>query len=196
MRRGALPALSATLVSLVTIGTLTASAWAQQAADTLAPEVGSGSEAKTAVHAKQQMVVAAHPLAAEAGLEVLRAGGNAADALVAVQATLGLVEPQSSGLGGGAFLAWYDARTGTVTTFDGRETAPAAATPELFMGADGKPLPFFDAVVGGRSVGVPGVPRLLETVHKRYGRKPWTGLFQSTIGLAEAGFAVSPRLAR
>lgn len=195
MRRGAMPALRATLASLAAFGALTASAAAQQAADVLAPEVGSGSEAKAAVHASRQMVVAAHPLAAEAGLKVLRAGGNAADALVAAQATLGLVEPQSSGLGGGAFLVWYDARTGTVTTFDGRETAPGAATPDLFMGADGKPLPFFDAVVGGRSVGVPGVPRLLETVHKRYGRKPWAGLFDSTITLAETGFSVSPRLA-
>lgn len=196
MRRGAMPALRATLASLAAFGALTASAAAQQAADVLAPEVGSGSEAKAAVHASRQMAVAAHPLAAEAGLTVLRAGGNAADALVAVQATLGLVEPQSSGLGGGAFLVWYDAGTGTVTTFDGRETAPSAATPDLFMGADGKPLPFFDAVVGGRSVGVPGVPRLLETAHKRYGRKPWAGLFDSTITLAETGFSVSPRLAR
>jgi gamma-glutamyltranspeptidase/glutathione hydrolase len=109
---------------------------------------------------------------------------------------LGLVEPHSSGLGGGAFLTWYDAKTGTLTTFDGRETAPAAATPELFMGTDGKPLSFFDAVVGGRSVGVPGVPRLLETVHKRYGRKPWADLFASTITLAENGFPVSARLAK
>ena len=107
------------------------------------------------------------------GLDVLRAGGNAADALVAVQTVLGLVEPQSSGLGGGGFLTWYDAATKTLTTFDARETAPAAATPQLFLGTDGKPLGFFDAVVGGRSVGVPGIPRLLETVHKRFGKKPW-----------------------
>ena len=108
---------------------------------------------------------------------MLRAGGSAADALVAVQTVLGLVEPQSSGLGGGAFLTWYDAASRTLTTFDARETAPAAATPQLFLGADGKPLGFFDAVVGGRSVGVPGVPRLLETVHKRYGKQPWAELF-------------------
>ena len=145
--------------------------------------------------ATRQMVVAANPVAAEAGLEVLRAGGNAADALVAVQTVLGLVEPQSSGLGGGAFLVWYDGKTGEMTTFDGRETAPAAATPDLFLGADGKPLEFFDAVVGGRSVGVPGVPRLLETIHRRYGTRPWQSLFEPAIRLADQGFAVSPRLA-
>src|SRR6186713_501843 len=118
---------------------------AQQAADTLAPEARSTVEAKKPVHASRQMVVAANPIAAQAGLDVLRGGGSAADAVVAVQTVLGLVEPQSSGLGGGAFLTWYDAKTGTVTTFDGRETAPAAATPELFLGVDGKPLDFFDA---------------------------------------------------
>jgi gamma-glutamyltranspeptidase/glutathione hydrolase len=114
--------------------------------------------------------------------------------VVAVQTVLGLVEPQSSGLGGGAFLTWYDAKTGTVTTFDGRETAPAAATPELFLGIDGKPLDFFDAVIGGRSVGVPGVPRLLETVQKKYGKLDWAGLMDPAIKLAEGGFAISPRL--
>jgi gamma-glutamyltranspeptidase / glutathione hydrolase len=168
---------------------------AQQAADTVAPEAKTAIESKPAVQAKRQMVVAANPLAAEAGIEVLRAGGNAADALVAVQTVLGLVEPQSSGMGGGAFLVWYDGKTGEMTTFDGRETAPAAATPDLFLGDDGKPLEFMDAVVGGRSVGVPGVPRLLETVHRRYGTRPWQSLFAPAIKLADAGFAVSPRLA-
>jgi gamma-glutamyltranspeptidase/glutathione hydrolase len=168
--------------------------FAQQASDIVAPEPKVGVETRQPVHARTRMVVAANPLAAEAGLEMLRAGGSAADALVVVQTVLGLVEPQSSGLGGGAFLTWYDAASGTVTTFDGRETAPAAATPGLFMGADGKPLPFFVAVVGGRSVGVPGVPRLLETVHKRYGKKDWAGLLAPAADLAEKGFAVSPRL--
>lgn len=167
---------------------------AQQASDVVAPEGKSGVTTKAPVHAKHQMVVAANPLAAEAGLAVLRDGGNAADALVAVQAVLGLVEPQSSGLGGGAFLTWYDAATGSVATFDARETAPAAATPRLFLGADGKPLEFFDAVVGGRSVGTPGVPRLLEAVHAKYGKRPWAGLFDRAIELAEKGFAVSARL--
>lgn len=183
----------AALVTL-TLAAAMAGAMAQQASDAIAPEGATGVAEKAAVHAKRHMVVAANPLAAEAGLAALRAGGTAADALVAVQAMLGLVEPQSSGLGGGAFLVWYDAATGKVTTFDGRETAPAAATGSLFLGADGKPLDFFAAVVGGRSVGVPGIPRLLETVHARFGRRPWAELLEPAAALAERGFAVSPRL--
>jgi gamma-glutamyltranspeptidase/glutathione hydrolase len=170
-------------------------ALAQQASDTVAPEQASGVQATKPVTASRQMVVAANPIAAQAGLDVLRAGGNAADALVAVQTVLGLVEPQSSGLGGGAFLVWYDAASGKITTFDARETAPADATPDLFRDAGGKPLGFFDAVIGGRSVGVPGVPRLLETVHRRYGTRPWPSLLEPAIKLAEVGFDVSPRLA-
>ena len=169
-------------------------AHAQQASDVVAPEGPSAVVVKPAVMARQRMVVAAHPAAASAGLEILRAGGTAADAAVVVQTVLGLVEPQSSGLGGGAFLVWYDASTGSVTTFDARETAPADATPDLFLGSDGQPLAFFDAVVGGRSVGVPGVPRLLETIHGRFGKKPWASLFQPAISLANNGFSVSPRL--
>jgi gamma-glutamyltranspeptidase/glutathione hydrolase len=109
---------------------------------------------------------------------------------------LGLVEPQSSGLGGGAFLVWYDAASGEIITFDGRETAPAEATGDLFLDAAGEPLPFFEAVVGGRSVGVPGVPLLMETIHRRAGKLPWAELLQPAIRLAEQGFKVSPRLAR
>lgn len=168
---------------------------AQQAADTVAPEAPSAVADKKAVVAHRRMVVAAHPLAAKAGLDVLQAGGSAADAMVAVQTVLGLVEPQSSGLGGGAFLLYFEAASGRLTTFDARETAPAEATPDLFIGADGKPLPFFDAVVGGRSVGAPGVPRLLGHVHARYGVKPWASLLEPAIRLARDGFAVSPRLA-
>jgi gamma-glutamyltranspeptidase/glutathione hydrolase len=179
---------------LALFGALALPAFAQQAADTVAPESPSAVAEKQPVHAARQMVVAANPIATQAGLDVLRAGGSAADAVVAVQMVLGLVEPQSSGIGGGAFLVWYDAESGTLTTFDGRETAPAAATPELFLGADGKPLDFFDAVIGGRSVGVPGVPRLLETVHKKYGRLDWAKLLQPAIELAESGFTISPRL--
>jgi gamma-glutamyltranspeptidase/glutathione hydrolase len=175
-------------------GFLSSGAFAQQASDVIAPEGASGVEAKQGVTVGRQIVVAAHPLAGSAGLEVLRAGGSAADALVVVQTVLGLVEPQSSGLGGGAFLTWYDAATGSVTTFDARETAPADATPSLFLGADGKPLAFFDAVVGGRSVGTPGVPRLMEVVHEKYGRKPWASLLDPAIRLADEGFQVSPRL--
>src|SRR3954469_2247444 len=119
-------------LSLVASVFLAAPASSQQQSDVVPPETANAVQAKQAVHAGKQMVVAANPHAAEAGIAVLRQGGNAADALVAVQAMLGLVEPQSSGLGGGAFLAWYDARTGAITTFEGRETAPAAATQNLF----------------------------------------------------------------
>lgn len=168
---------------------------AQQAADAVAPEAPTRVDTKTAVRARSQMVVAANPLAAEAGLKVLREGGNAADALVVVQTVLGLVEPQSSGIGGGGFLVWHDGATGKLTTIDGRETAPLSATPDLFLGADGKPLAFFEAVVGGRSVGTPGVVRLMEKIHGSHGSMPWAALFEPAATLAEAGFAVSPRLA-
>ncbi|MFC5583697.1 gamma-glutamyltransferase [Nitratireductor kimnyeongensis] len=182
------------VVALISLSMTSPEAIAQQATDAHAPESASGLANKTTVHAKEQMVAAANPLAAEAGLDILRKGGSAADALVAVQTVLGLVEPQSSGIGGGAFLVWYDAETGKVTTFDGRETAPAAATPELFLNQQGEPLAFFDAVVGGRSVGTPGVVRLMETIHKRAGKLEWTTLLQPAIRLAEGGFTVSPRL--
>ncbi|WEX07537.1 gamma-glutamyltransferase [Chelativorans sp. AA-79] len=181
-------------IGAMALGLLTAPASAQQAADALAPEIASGVEEKAPVTAKRHMVAAANPLAAEAGLEVLRQGGSAADALVAVQTVLGLVEPQSSGIGGGAFLVWYDASSGKVTTFDGRETAPKAATPELFLDDKGEPLAFFDAVIGGRSVGTPGVVRLMEEVHERHGKLGWDKLFQPAVTLAENGFEVSPRL--
>jgi gamma-glutamyltranspeptidase/glutathione hydrolase len=170
-------------------------AFAQQAADTVMPEGQTDVADKPAVTAARQMVVAANPLAAQAGLEVLRAGGTAADALVAMQTVLGLVEPQSSGLGGGAFLVWHDGASDETTTFDGRETAPMAATPQLFLDPAGAPMKFFDAVVGGRSVGVPGVARLLETVHARYGKRPWAELLEPAAEMAEEGFAVSPRMA-
>jgi len=160
----------------------------------VAPEHPSGWIDKKPVTSHRFMVAAANPLATEAGYEVIRAGGNAIDAAIAMQLVLGLVEPQSSGLGGGAFLLYHDARTKRVTAFDGRETAPAAAKPDRFLDAAGKPLAFYDAVVGGRSVGVPGTVKLLEAVHRRHGRLPWPRLFQRAIVLAEEGFAVSPRL--
>ncbi len=184
---------------------------AQEAADTAAPEGGSTGqvqglteeviaalEAKLAgepVTSENWMVAAANPLAVEAGAKVLRAGGSAADAMVAVQVVLGLVEPQSSGLGGGAFLVWYDAATGRITTLDGRETAPLEANHRLFQDENGEPLKFFDAVVGGLSVGTPGTPALLEEAHRRWGRSPWPSLFADGITLADDGFLVSPRLA-
>ena len=142
------------------------------------------------------MVAAAHPLAVEAGLTALRNGGSAMDAAVAVQMVLGVVEPQSSGLSGGGFLLYYDAASRAITAYDGRETAPAGATPTMFLGAaDGKPLPFRDAVASGISVGVPGAVALLELAHKEHGKRPWRELFNPAIGIAREGFAVSPRLA-
>ena len=141
------------------------------------------------------MVVSANPLASDAGLAVLERGGSAVDAMVAAQLVLNLVEPQSSGIGGGAFLLHWDAGTRALDSLDGRETAPAAATPERFLGPDGEPMEFMEAVVGGRSVGVPGTVRLLEAAHERWGRLPWERLFEPAIRLAEEGFAISPRLA-
>lgn len=166
-----------------------------QIADSVAPEATNEIRAKTAVEAESFMVTAAHPLAVEAGYKVLNAGGSAADALVAVQTVLGLVEPQSSGLGGGAFLVYWDAKQNKLTSFDGRETAPLAARPELFQDENGQPLKFFDAVVGGRSVGTPGTVKLLETMHQKFGDKPWSELMQPAIQLANNGFEVSLRMA-
>jgi len=184
---------------------------AQQVADAVAPEAaGNGAfeaispdvtaafaakDAGTPVVADTWMVAAANPHAVKAGADLLAAGGTAADALVAVQTVLGLVEPQSSGLGGGAFLVWYDAASGEITTLDGRETAPLAVTPQLFQDDQGEPLKFFDAVVGGRSVGTPGTPALLEAVHRRWGNQPWADLLAPATAMAEQGFSVSPRLA-
>jgi gamma-glutamyltranspeptidase/glutathione hydrolase len=162
------------------------------------PELAASQAAKDAgrpVAAEEWMVVAAHPEAVAAGAKILRAGGTAADAMVAVQAVLGLVEPQSSGLGGGAFLVWYDAQSGAVTTLDGRETAPLAATPRLLQDESGEPLGFFEAVVGGLSVGVPGTPKLMEEAQARWGQQDWAALFDDAIRLAEQGFTVSPRMA-
>lgn len=159
-----------------------------------APEAATGRLAKQRGEAARYMVAAANPLAAEAGREILRAGGSAVDAAIAVQLVLNLVEPQSSGLGGGAFMVRWDNAARTALTLDGRETAPAAARPERFLGADGKPMKFYDAVVGGRSVGVPGTPRLLEEAHRRWGKLPWPRLFEPAIRLADQGFPVSPRL--
>jgi gamma-glutamyltranspeptidase/glutathione hydrolase len=138
-------------------------------------------------------VAAANPLATDAGYQVLKAGGSAIDAAIAVQMVLALVEPQSSGIGGGAFL--LHASGSKVEAFDGRETAPAAADEKLFVGADGKPMAFIDGVVGGRSVGVPGTVRMLEMAHKQHGKLPWAQLFVPAITLAEGGFKVSARLA-
>ncbi|MCJ8053632.1 gamma-glutamyltransferase [Shinella curvata] len=185
--------------SLVALGLLvltSTAAPAQQASDTVAPEGATGLAAAKITTAKEHMVAAAHPLAAEAGEKVLAAGGSAIDAMIAVQTVLGLVEPQSSGLGGGAFLVYYDAEAKRLFTLDGRETAPGDATPKLFLDDKGEPMQFFDAVVGGRSVGTPGTVMLLQEAHKRWGHKDWKELFSPAEKLARDGFAVSPRLAR
>jgi gamma-glutamyltranspeptidase/glutathione hydrolase len=142
------------------------------------------------------MVVAANPLAAKAGLDVLRAGGAAADAAVAIQAVLGLVEPQSSGIGGGAFITYYDSHSHNVTAYSGRETAPALASPDMFLGPDGKPLPFATAVRSGRATGVPGAIAALALLQREHGQLHWRDLFGDAERLATEGFIVSPRLAR
>lgn len=142
----------------------------------------------------RQMVTAANPLAAEAGMAMLRRGGSAVDAAIATALVLGLVEPQSSGIGGGAFLLHYDAEGRDVAAYDGRESAPGRAGEDLFLKADGEPMAFWDAVIGGRSVGAPGLLRMLELAHRDHGTLPWATLFQPAIRLAEDGFAVSPRL--
>jgi len=145
--------------------------------------------------APQSMVAAANPLAVEAGLDVLRRGGSAVDAAIAVQMVLGVVEPQASGLGGGGFLLHYDAASGATGVYDGRESAPAGATSAMFLDRDGKPLGFRDAVASGISVGVPGVLAMLELAHTEHGKLAWRDLFPPAIALARDGFAVPPRLA-
>ncbi len=176
------------VVAGISISTM---AWAQDPA----PEDGYGWEDKVSVTGSEFMVAAANPLAVQAGYDVLARGGTAADAMIAVQLMLNLVEPQSSGIGGGAFMLYWDASTGDLVTFDARETAPAAATPERFLDESGEKMPFTDAVVGGQSVGVPGILRLMEISHNLYGKLPWADLFASTIETAENGFEVSPRMA-
>lgn len=187
--------------------------WAEQIADTVQPEAatveqggltGISERARNGLATRDRgepvigqtwMISVANPLAAEAGARVLEQGGSAADAMIAAQAMLGLVEPQSSGLGGGGFLVWYDATSGALTTLDGREMAPLATEPTIFQDAAGKPLAFFDAVVGARSVGTPAIPKLMVKAHQKWGRLEWHALFQDVIETAEQGFSVSPRLA-
>ena len=142
----------------------------------------------------QPIIVAAEPLAVDAGMAVLKRGGTAADAAVAIQTVLGLVEPQSSGPAGGAFMLYYDARTGALTAYQGRETAPAAATADMFLGPDGKPLPFNTAVVSGRATGVPGAMFMLDRAQREHGKLKWSSLFGAAEGLADKGFRITPRL--
>lgn len=157
-----------------------------------APEAATGYTTKPGWPAKKYMVAAANPLAVQAGYQILQQGGSAIDAAIATQLVLTLVEPQSSGIGGGAFLVHYDGRK--TQAFDGRETAPSKADERLFQRPDGTPLSRTEGIVGGRSVGAPGVLRMLELAHKEHGRLPWKALFAPAIRLSEEGFAVSPRL--
>ncbi|TGY90042.1 gamma-glutamyltransferase [Marinicauda algicola] len=145
---------------------------------------------------REAMIAAAHPLAVEAGLDAIRSGGGAVDAAIAVQAVLGLVEPQSSGIGGGAFMVHYDAQTQTLTVYDGRETAPAGITETLFLDEAGEPLSFMTAWQSGRSTGVPGVIAMLAMAHEEHGMRPWAEGFADAERLAEEGFAVPPRLSQ
>lgn len=181
-------ALSITLAALCSCSV----AFAQEAVQ---PEDTIAVAKRASVTASKHMVSAANPHAASVGLDVLRAGGSAADAAVAVQIMLNLVEPQSSGIGGGAFLVYWDASEEKLFTLDGRETAPLAATEDYWFGENGEPVKWFEAVVGGRSVGVPGTLKLIETMHQRWGKLDWASLLEPTITKAEAGFAISERLA-
>lgn len=189
LSRYRLPALS------LIVATLTVAGCSAPPSSTLpvAPEAASGFRTDLQTkHASKHMAAAANPLAAAAGRDILRQGGSAIDAAIAMQAVLTLVEPQSSGIGGGALIVLWDGKK--VRTYDGRETAPAGATEKLFLKADGSPMPFTQAQIGGRSVGTPGVLRALELAHQKHGRLPWAQLFEPAIKLAEQGFAVSPRL--
>ena len=164
-----------------------------QAQDEVSPEAATGRTAAKGGRAKSYMVVAANPIAAQVGAKILKDGGSAIDAAIAVQLVLNEVEPQSSGIGGGAFMIHWDKKAKALSTFDGRETAPAAAKEDRFI-ADGKAMGRMTAVVGGLSVGVPGVLRMFEMAHKKHGKLPWAKLFEPAIKIAEDGFPISPRL--
>ncbi|NGZ87819.1 gamma-glutamyltransferase [Duganella aceris] len=178
--------------AIALIGAAHAPAYAQRTTPDAAPEIATGYKEKAGKSAQKFMVAAANPLATQAGYEMLRQGGAAIDAAVATQLVLTLVEPQSSGIGGGSFLMYADGKR--VQSYDGRETAPASADEHLFQDTDGKPVSREVGVIGGRSVGAPGVLRMLELAHQQHGRLPWKTLFGPAIKLAENGFAVSPRL--
>ncbi|WP_419147944.1 gamma-glutamyltransferase [Pseudoalteromonas 'SMAR'] len=188
-----------TLASLAVIATLTFSnytqALEQQAQrEVREPEAATGFEAKQARTAEKYMVVAANPYASKAGQLMLAKGGSAVDAMIATQLVLTLVEPQSSGIGGGGFILYYDKSKDKLITFDGRETAPQDADAGLFLDRNGKAVRWIEAVVGGRSVGVPGILHAFKQAHDKYGKLPWLELFKPAIQLAKEGFTVSPRL--
>ena len=177
-------------LAVATVIAVVSPAQAFQPGDNLPPEIATGTRQKPLVEAGEEMVVTANPEASRAGAAVLERGGTAIDAAIAAQLVLGLVEPQSSGLGGGAFLVYYNAKTDRLTTLDAREAAPAAATPKRFDG-----LSFADAVESGLSTGVPGTPRLIEEMHRRFGTLPLADLASRAVELARGGFEISPRLA-
>lgn len=193
MQRFSIKPLYTTLAFVVGFASFSALA---QTTDAISPELGSGMTAQKLTKSDKWMVATANPLASDAASQMLKAGGNAIDAFVAAQTVLGLTEPQSSGLGGGAFAVYWDAKHNHLTTYDGRETAPLLATPKLFQNNNGEPLKFYDAVVGGRSVGTPGTVLLLWELHQKYGKLPWQETLQPAIQLAESGFKISPRLAQ
>lgn len=168
--------------------------YAQEENRPLAPEMATGLQLAQPVAGTKFMAVTSNPEATKAAYEILKRGGTAADAGIAAQMVLGLVEPQSSGLGGGGFALYYDAKKNQLVTLDGRETAPSTAGEHLFMGDDGKPMGFYDAAFGGRAVGTPGLLRMVEQLHQWQGKLPWADLFYPAIKLAEQGFTVSPRL--
>jgi gamma-glutamyltranspeptidase/glutathione hydrolase len=184
-----------TLVRVFTLVVACGSAHLSMAEDR-DPEASSGFKVKKAVVSEKFMVSAANPHASQAGYEILKKGGSAIDAAIAVQAVLTLVEPQSSGIGGGGFILHWNKKNKQLQTFDGRETAPSKATPDMFLNADKTPMRWIEAVVGGKSVGVPGVLKALHMAHQQHGKLPWPSLFDYAINLAEKGFVVSPRLER
>ncbi len=187
-----------TIISLaVPLALLCGPAWpaAVSTSESMQPERGYSRENKAPIEAAEFMIVAAHPVAARAGYDVLARGGTAMDAAVATQMVLNLVEPQSSGLGGGAFLLYYDAGNESLHTLDGRETAPMAIEPDRFLDDAGDPLPWWQRITGGGSVGVPGTLKLMEEAHRRFGREDWAALLAPAIELARNGFTVSPRMA-
>lgn len=187
------PTIARTRVIITALAAALATVPAAAQRGQIAPEAATGTTSRTLATASRHMISTANPYATQAGLDILRAGGSATDAAIAAQLVLGLVEPQSSGLGGGGFILHHDARTGALTAYDGRERAPATARPDRFLTGD-RPMPYDRAVHSGLSVGVPGLVRLLEETHRKHGRLPWPSLFEPAVALADAGFAVSSRL--
>lgn len=194
MRRNRISRLTAILAIMLVVAIPPAWAQPQTTFESIAPEAATGRMEKAAVRASQYLAAAANPHAAEAGAQIMASGGSAVDAAIATALVLNLVEPQSAGIGGGGFMLVWDNARQRLRAFDGRETAPAGVNRRLFYDATGKKRSFMEAVVGGASVGVPGMLRMFEMVHAEYGKLPWSDLFQPAIRLAEAGFAVSPRL--